>query len=96
MFCSIYPKIGGLIWDELFSLLLKNPCSHTHIDTCNQFTDTCNKHDTYNRHIQSIPIIVMTHATNIHSLTTSFIYFSYIYYYICLYLLQSLLIFYIR
>lgn len=91
MFCSIYIKIWGLVWDELFSLLLKNPCSHTHIDTCNQFTDTCNKHDTYNRHIQSIPIIVMTH-----SLTTSFIYFSYIYYYICLYLLQSLLIFYIR
>lgn len=89
MFCSIYIKIWGLIWDELFSLLLKNPCSHTHIDTCN-------KHDTYNRHIQSIPIIVMTHAANIHSLTISFIYFSYIYYYICLYLLQSILICYIR
>ena len=56
MFCSIYIKIWGLVWDELFSLLLKNPCSHTHIDTCNQFTDTCNKHDTYNRHIQSIPL----------------------------------------
>lgn len=57
MFCSIYIKIWGLIWDELFSLLLKNPCSHTHIDTCNQFTDTCNKHDTYNRHMQPIYIV---------------------------------------
>lgn len=55
MFCSIYIKIWGLVWDELFSLLLKNPCSHTHIDTCNQFTDTCTNMihitDTYNQYL---------------------------------------------
>lgn len=35
MFCSIYIKIWGLVWDELFSLLLKNPCSRTTANTCN-------------------------------------------------------------